>query len=451
MLLELNVKKLRLIIYLKCPRPLKEFRGGADLQEKTVFSSIVDQVVEPDENYDGLGKVTIKAYKDASETDVLSSEVLVGKKFVNKDGLGTGTMTNNGAVSAILGKGVTKYTVPKGYHNGSGTVTYNMAVPTLNSSYPQDKTVSYNGSATFAIQISADGEPAVYTYQWYKNSVAISGATNPTVTLSNQTTVGASSIYCKVTNDAGSVTSRVATLTVGDYKPTYSYSGSSSLLDDGNGNWRIKFLTSGTLNVSSIASSAIDVFCVGGGGGGAGFYDNGYWAGGGGGYTTTGTSEIAIKTNYTVTIGAGGVGGRWSQVAATNGGNTSAFGISAAGGGYGQRGGAAKDGKGGNGGSGGGGSNGNGGSNGSNGYAGIGRAGNGQGTTTCEFGETSGQLYAGGGAGGDGYKGGAGGGGNSGYSGAVNTGGGGGSGDYTNGQRQDCAGGSGIVVIRNHR
>jgi hypothetical protein len=50
--------------------------------------------------------------------------VLANKVFVKADGEVTaGTMTNNGAVSGeIDGLSVTSYTVPKGYHNGTGKV-----------------------------------------------------------------------------------------------------------------------------------------------------------------------------------------------------------------------------------------------------------------------------------------------------------------------------------------
>ena len=49
--------------------------------------------------------------------------------------------------------------------------------------------------------------------------------------------------------------------------PLYTYTGTSILIDDGNGNWRIKFLTSGTLRFAKNPGQ-LDVFCVGGGGAG---------------------------------------------------------------------------------------------------------------------------------------------------------------------------------------
>ena len=53
------------------------------------------------------------------------SEVLAGKTFSNSSGVGlVGTMANNGAISQTLNAGES-YTVPAGYHNGSGRVTAN--------------------------------------------------------------------------------------------------------------------------------------------------------------------------------------------------------------------------------------------------------------------------------------------------------------------------------------
>ena len=57
-----------------------------------------------------------------------------------------------------------------------------------------------------------DGYPASYTYQWYVNGSAVSGATGASYTRNN-TSVGSYTVYCKITNGAGSVQSRTATVT----------------------------------------------------------------------------------------------------------------------------------------------------------------------------------------------------------------------------------------------
>ena len=202
-----------------------------------------------------------------------------------------------------------------------------------------------------------------------------------------------------------------------DSAPKFTYTGTYEYIDDGGGNWRIKFLTSGVLTWPK--DMLVDVFLVGAGGGGKSDSVSG---GGGSGYTKT-VKSVAIAKNakYTIEIGVSGE--------SINGGNTSAFGVTAEGG----KKGGSTFGNGGNGGSGGGGFNAAGGIDGANGSTNsLYRGGTGQGTTTREFGESTGDLYA---SGGSGVSGGA-------TAGADNTGDGG-----DNGK----AGGSGIVVIRKHK
>lgn len=253
--------------------------------------------------------------------------------------------------------------------------------------------------------------------------------------------------------------------------PEYTYTGNSEFIDDGDGNWRIKFLTSGNFTLLN-KNFDVDIFLVGGGGSGTFGGPNG--GGGGGGYTKTVKNVTLSKAqNYPVTIGAGGL--YTGNTNAMKSGSPSSFAsYKAQGGEYGY---ISSD-RGGNGGSGGGGSYGGaGGSDGSSGNRGTMRpGGSGQGTTTREFGEATGTLYGGGGgAGGAGYGasshaggradssagiGGAGGSkgdGDGGYgrNGVTNRGGGGGQGGegYYSSSSDGGGGngGSGIVIIRNAR
>lgn len=221
--------------------------------------------------------------------------------------------------------------------------------------------------------------------------------------------------------------------------PVFTYTGAYSLIDDEDGNWRIKFLSSGTLNFTEFGTGngSIDVFCVGGGGGSGNYWNtNGNYNStgcGGAGYTKTQQMVCLLNTDYAVVIGEGGlykssIGG--SQ-AGTPGGSSSFDAISANGGdpGTGNRG----NSTGGKGGSGGAGSTsvtsgavGTGGVDGGNGTS---NGGSGQGTTTKEFAEVNGELYASGG-------------GSNLISLYANTG---------NGGIAKGNGASGIVVIRNHR
>lgn len=184
--------------------------------------------------------------------------------------------------------------------------------------------------------------------------------------------------------------------------PSYTFTGQHLLLDDGNGNWRIKLLSSGVLEWMS-PDALLDIFMVGGGASGTSR------GGGGGGYTKTQKKyEIKKGQRVQVQIGAGGASGNSSS---GNNGGSSSFDTLSIGGGTTGSGNYA-----GNGGSGGGGSvfdltsdAGNGGTDGASGggrysvgsanhyhtYAG----GSGQGTTTREFGDAGAELYSGGGGG----------------------------------------------------
>ena len=86
------------------------------------------QAITPDSGYYGLSDVDVgpipDAYQDVSSTTAAAGEVLTGKIYVLADGtVTTGTMPNNGAVTKALNATTVSYTIPKGYHSGSGKVS----------------------------------------------------------------------------------------------------------------------------------------------------------------------------------------------------------------------------------------------------------------------------------------------------------------------------------------
>lgn len=98
------------------------------LQEKTATPTKAQQDITPDEGYNGLSKVTVEPipanYADTTPVTTTQPDVLAGKIYVDSTGKKTGTMPDNGAVSgAINGMTEEAYTIPAGYHNGSGKVT----------------------------------------------------------------------------------------------------------------------------------------------------------------------------------------------------------------------------------------------------------------------------------------------------------------------------------------
>lgn len=101
--------------------------GNYNLQSKTVTPTKSQQNVTPDPGYYGLSDVTVSSipenYQDVSAVTATAADVLTGKVFVDKAGkTTTGTMPNNGAVTETLTPEKLSYTIPKGYHSGTGKV-----------------------------------------------------------------------------------------------------------------------------------------------------------------------------------------------------------------------------------------------------------------------------------------------------------------------------------------
>lgn len=102
--------------------------GNYTLQTKSITPTKKEQNVTSDDGYYGLSSVTVAAipdaYQDVSSTTAAAENVLAGKIFVAADGtVTTGTMANNGTISKTLDATTTSYTVPAGYHSGSGKVS----------------------------------------------------------------------------------------------------------------------------------------------------------------------------------------------------------------------------------------------------------------------------------------------------------------------------------------
>lgn len=98
------------------------------LESKSTTPTTSSQTITPTAGK-VLSSVTVAAipsqYQDVSNVDATAADVLAGKTIVLANGTEVeGTMTNRGAVSKTLDAttGNQSYTVPAGYHNGSGKV-----------------------------------------------------------------------------------------------------------------------------------------------------------------------------------------------------------------------------------------------------------------------------------------------------------------------------------------
>ncbi len=144
------------------------------------------------------------------------------------------------------------------YYPNTYTITYNLNGGTNGSSAP---TSGIYGSTVTVSNPIREG----YTFTGWTAS-----GTGASLSGTNLT-IGASNITLTANWRAQSLilAYSCANESIGT-SPNFTYTGNCAVIDDGNNNWRVKFLTSGTLTFHNLinASNGIDVFLVGGGGSG---------------------------------------------------------------------------------------------------------------------------------------------------------------------------------------
>ena len=119
--------------------------------------------------------------------------------------------------------------------NNAGSITSAVAiltvlVPPSIQTQPNNLTVAQSQNASFSVV--ANGS-APFSYQWNFDGTAMSGDTNASLTLTNVQTTQAGAYTVVVTNNAGSITSAVATLTVTNPIVTLSLFGGGGLTPNG--------------------------------------------------------------------------------------------------------------------------------------------------------------------------------------------------------------------------
>lgn len=134
--------------------------GNYSLQSKKVTPTKSQQSVTPDSGFYGLSDVTVEAipenYQDVSSVTALASDVLTGKTFVPPNGqLTAGTMANNGTVTKKLDTSIKSYTIPKGYHSGTGSVSITTETKSATPTKQKQTITPTTGSVLQSVTVEA--------------------------------------------------------------------------------------------------------------------------------------------------------------------------------------------------------------------------------------------------------------------------------------------------------
>jgi hypothetical protein len=134
--------------------------GNYSLQAKTVTPTKKQQSIAPDSGFYGLSGVTVsaipEAYQDTSSVTATAGDVLTSKVFVNAAGVVTpGEMVNNGAVDKTLDVTTITYTIPKGYHSGSGKVKIVLETKTVTPTKSSQKITPTAGKVLSEVTVEA--------------------------------------------------------------------------------------------------------------------------------------------------------------------------------------------------------------------------------------------------------------------------------------------------------
>ena len=142
--------------------------GNYTLQSKTATPTKSQQNITPDSGYYGLSDVTVAAipdqFQDVSSVTAAAADVLANKVFVDSEGTVTaGTMVNNGAVSKKLDTSTKSYTIPKGYHSGSGTVSLTTETKSATPTKSQQTITPTSGKVLSSVTVAPIPEAYITT------------------------------------------------------------------------------------------------------------------------------------------------------------------------------------------------------------------------------------------------------------------------------------------------
>lgn len=141
----------------------KGYHSGAgtvsiDPETKTVTPTTSQQTVSPASGK-VLSSVTVNAipaqYVDTSDATATAAQILDGATAYVDGELVEGTMPNNGAVTETLDTTTTSYTVPAGYHNGTGKVSVSLETKSATPTKSQQTISPSAGKLLSSVSVAA--------------------------------------------------------------------------------------------------------------------------------------------------------------------------------------------------------------------------------------------------------------------------------------------------------
>lgn len=141
----------------------KGYHSGAGkvqlvLETKTVTPTKSAQDITPTAGK-VLSKVTVAAipdnFVDTTDADAVAADILEDKTAYVGSVKVTGTMPNNGAVTKSLDGNTKSYTIPKGYHNGSGVVSITTETKSATPTKAAQTIVPSTGKVLTSVSVAA--------------------------------------------------------------------------------------------------------------------------------------------------------------------------------------------------------------------------------------------------------------------------------------------------------
>ena len=274
-------------------------------------------------------------------------QAITGVESVSINNLTSYTLTTANAVADQARNAVVVLT-------GNLNANCNVIVPSVEKVYivnnrtTNNKVVTFKTSGGNGVQISANSTQLVYC-----NSVDVNSAIDVNNIIGDLTVTGSENIggnltattilvNGSLTSSSGNITmtsnSNVVTMapsTGGFVFPSGTNSQRPSSPVVGMSRWNTQLgwyeIWNGTIWQQITGSFNVNYIVVAGGGAGGTYSFSSAGGGGAGGYLA-GTATLAPGTNYTITVGSGGTAGYFTG---TKGANSSAFSVTAIGGGYG--------------------------------------------------------------------------------------------------------------------